>query len=133
MPPTGTASETVIASGCVVRGDIETTSPLKIEGEILSSKIVGDRIVIGETGKVEGRIEAREIKISGKVVGDVRCSERVEITGSGAIEGNVDSPRLVIAEGGTLRGSTQMGRDRGDATTPAALMESQEPEEDRGI
>ncbi len=97
-----------MALGCVIRGEISATTPLRIAGEALAATIEADVMQVEPSGRVEGSVKARVLRVEGTIHGDCRCSERIEITGTGEVVGDVDSPRLVIAEGGTLRGRTQM-------------------------
>jgi len=42
------------------------------------------------------------------VTGRVSAQDRVDIRSTGTIAGDIVSPRLIIAEGGTLRGKVEM-------------------------
>jgi cytoskeletal protein CcmA (bactofilin family) len=44
----------------------------------------------------------------GAVTGNVTAGEKVEIRATGSVTGDLTSPRLVVAEGGHLRGRVEM-------------------------
>ena len=46
--------------------------------------------------------------MKGTVTGNVTAAERLEIQSNGSVLGDVVSPRLVIADGGSLQGKVAM-------------------------
>jgi cytoskeletal protein CcmA (bactofilin family) len=46
--------------------------------------------------------------IMGAVTGSVTAGDKVEIQATGSVTGDIVSPRLVIADGGGLRGRVQV-------------------------
>jgi cytoskeletal protein CcmA (bactofilin family) len=55
--------------------------------------------------------------IAGELVGDCHATERVEIEAAGRLNGNIRAPRVVIVEGATFRGNSDMAPRR-DADKP---------------
>jgi cytoskeletal protein CcmA (bactofilin family) len=48
--------------------------------------------------------------VVGTVTGRVTARDRIDIRSTGTVAGDIVSPRLVIAEGGNLRGKVEMPR-----------------------
>jgi cytoskeletal protein CcmA (bactofilin family) len=76
----------------------------RLEGKI----VVGGSVKIGQSGEVEGDIEAREILVAGHVRGEIRSSDRAELAETAVVDGSIQSPKIVIAEGAQLTGTVAM-------------------------
>ena len=110
---TSSASQpaTHIAAGSKFSGTITGTTEVIVDGEVIGEIRVGNRVVVGPKGRVEGEVEARSVQLGGKVQGNVRASERVEILASGSLEGDVSAQRVAMAEGAVVNGKVQMNVD----------------------
>ena len=54
--------------------------------------------------------------MAGELVGDCHATHRVQIEASGRMTGNIRAPRVVIVEGATFRGNSDMSpREDGEA------------------
>jgi cytoskeletal protein CcmA (bactofilin family) len=68
---------------------------------------VKGEITGAETVIVEGHVEGA-IRITGDLIGDCQATQRVEIEAVGRLTGNIRAPRVVIVEGATFRGNSDM-------------------------
>jgi cytoskeletal protein CcmA (bactofilin family) len=66
---------------------------------------------------VKATVNAQSIVVAGELVGDCHASQRVQIEATGRLTGNIRSPRVVIIEGATFRGNSDMSprKDGGGA------------------
>jgi cytoskeletal protein CcmA (bactofilin family) len=115
MPPRGTtgSGRTRIAPGLIVRGKLTGNEPVQVDGTVEGDVVVDSQVVVGQGGKVIGRIEARSVLIEGHLDGDLAASEKAEVAASGSTEGDIEAPRVVIAEGAYFKGNVKMGRPSG--------------------
>jgi cytoskeletal protein CcmA (bactofilin family) len=67
-------------------------------------------LTIGPHANIKARISAKAVVIMGVVTGNVTAAERVEIRATGSLTGDITSPRLVIADGGCLRGRVELSQ-----------------------
>src|SRR5690606_24722505 len=67
------------------------------------------RVLVAESGTVQGGIEATDIAIAGEVRGDLTASDGVEVQASGRVEGNIEAPRVGIEAGARVRGMLRTG------------------------
>lgn len=95
-----TGDETVVVEG-LVEGTVRITGPLRV----------------APGGTVKANVSAQSVVIAGELVGDCHATERVEIEAAGRLNGNIRAPRVVIVEGATFRGSSDMAPRR-DADKP---------------
>lgn len=101
--------DALIGSQVVIRGDVEFSGGLYVEGRI-HGKVVAQEgssaanITLAENGVVEGEIRAQVVVISGRMDGDVHATERVELTPSARVNGNVHYQVVEMAAGAQLNG-----------------------------
>jgi len=96
----------LIGAGIQVNGDITGTENLVIEGRVEGKiELLGNQVLIGQTGKVAADIVAKSVKIDGSLQGDVDGKERVVISKSGKVRGNITAPRVMLEEGAIFKGS----------------------------
>jgi cytoskeletal protein CcmA (bactofilin family) len=69
-------------------------------------------------------VNARSVVVGGRIEGDVTATERIQIQSTGVILGDVVAPRLIIQDGGMLRGKADVAGTRGKAASgrPAAAV-----------
>ncbi len=85
-------AHTLIAEGTVVTGDIAFNGSLHVQGKVIGNiRAEGDKgqLIVGETGSIEGEVQAPNIVINGHVDGNVHSSEHLELAEKAEIAGNV--------------------------------------------
>lgn len=96
------ATFSVIAADVVIRGNIEATTDLHIDGTI-EGDIACAAVVQGESSRVEGAIKADSARLSGAVNGTVTVRELVVLR-SARIAGDVQYETLTVEQGARLNG-----------------------------
>ena len=105
----GQEQPSVIGASLVVKGEVEAAEDLVIEGRLEGSiRHTSERLIIGRSGTVQARIEARNLTIEGTVDGDIVGSESVVILETAKVSGNIYTPRISIADGAQFNGSVEM-------------------------
>jgi cytoskeletal protein CcmA (bactofilin family) len=91
-----------------IQGDLVFGGGLHLDGAVTGSvKSDGDgatRLVIGETGVVEGSCEAQVVELHGTVKGDIRASRHVVLGPRAQVEGNLHYGTMEMAAGATIKG-----------------------------
>lgn len=100
--------ETLIGPRVVIRGDVQFSGGLYVEGKVIG-KIIADEgsaavLTISEQGLIEGEIHAPVVIIAGSLRGDIHASERVELSPTAKVQGNVFYKVVEMAGGATLTG-----------------------------
>lgn len=101
------AITTLIAEGTVIRGDVEFTGGLHLDGSIegaISADGADAVLTLSEKGRVTGEIRASNAVINGMVQGDIVVAERLELASGARIEGNVYYKVLEMAAGAQING-----------------------------
>ena len=109
-PPDGPRSEetTIISSGVRIEGKITTSGNIRVDGELQGDIISQNNVVVGESGKVNGQINAEIITIGGIVSGTVRAAEKLVIDSKGNLTGDIFTKTLVVEAGAKFDGKSTM-------------------------
>lgn len=126
MPETSTsASKNILASDVDVKGTIRFESELifdgKLEGEIVSE---AGLLTLGKNANVHGEVKTKAVVVHGTVTGNITVMERAELKASSQLTGDLAAQRIIIEEGATFIGRSEVTPNRGGiaraATTTAA-------------
>ena len=105
-------SKNILSSDVEIKGSIKFQNDLmvdgKIEGEILSPGI----LVVGENAEVRGEIKTKSVTVHGKVQGNITVEERCELKARAQLIGDLKAARLVIEEGATFVGKSEVTPNR---------------------
>jgi cytoskeletal protein CcmA (bactofilin family) len=117
-----------IGKSVVIKGELSGSEDLTIEGHVEGKIELKDHLLtIGPNGRIKAQIFAKTVIVLGEVNGNVSASEKVEIRDGGSVDGDIVSPRVAIAEGAHFRGSVDMQKKGGSASTSASTSSSVKP------
>jgi cytoskeletal protein CcmA (bactofilin family) len=103
--PAATGEQATIGKGLFIKGEINGSESLFIDGKVEGSvNLPGNRVTIGRNGQVAANIVAREIVVLGKVKGNVNATDRVDIRAEGSLSGDVAAARISIEDGAFFKG-----------------------------
>jgi cytoskeletal protein CcmA (bactofilin family) len=101
-----------------IKGSIKFQNELiidgKVEGEITSNGI----LTIGGNAEIKGEIRTKSVQVHGKVTGNITVDERIELKSNATLFGDIKAQRLIIEEGATFVGKSEVNPKGG--TAPAA-------------
>ena len=104
----GQAVDTLIGPQVTIRGDLEFSGGLYVEGRIVGrvTATEGERavLVLGEQGSIEGEVRAPIVMIDGRLDGDVHATDRVELAAKARVTGNVHYRTVEMHAGAQLTG-----------------------------
>ena len=107
----------VLSSDLVFEGNISGSGELQIDGSIKGDVRVG-RLVVGETGAVEGSVQADAVEVRGRVVGSV-TGKQVRLLGTAYVDGDINHEQLAIEVGAYFQGRCLQARPGQAAAAPA--------------
>lgn len=99
----------IIAQGTRIVGDIESNGDFRIEGFLTGTVKVKGKIVVGESGNVEGQIYCSSADVSGKIKGKLEASEMTSLRATSQYDGDIITSKISIEPGAVFTGSCQMG------------------------
>ena len=104
--------------GTKIEGKLTFKGSVQIDGEIDGEVRADDTVIVGESARISARIEAATVICQGRVEGDIAATKRLELKAPASLNGNINTPSLVIHEGVTFQGRSEMGT--GTKTTTEA-------------
>lgn len=114
--PTGRGLST-LSSDLVFEGNVTGGGDLQIDGQVKGDVRVG-RLIVGETGAVEGGVQADYIEVRGRVVGAVQ-GKQVKLVATAYVDGDITAEQLSIDVGAFFQGRVAQGQRQ--APTPAPV------------
>jgi len=102
-----TTVTTVVGADSRVHGELSSKGTIRIDG-VLEGAIQADWVIVGESGAIQGEVDARGTTVAGQVEGTIRAGELVEVTPKGRVNGEIFTSKLSIAEGGVFEGRSHM-------------------------
>ena len=98
----------LIAEGTEIQGDINTKGDIRVDGTLKGNLSTQGKVVIGESGKVEGEIQCSNSDISGEVNGKIVVKELLALKASSKIYCDIFVNKLSIEPGAKFTGNCKM-------------------------
>ena len=103
-----TNQKNLLSADVEIKGSIKFQNELtidgKIEGEIKSAGI----LTVGENAEIKGEIKTKSVTVYGKVHGNITVEDRCELKGRASLYGDLKATRLVIEDGATFVGKSEV-------------------------
>lgn len=87
---------------------LKSKSSVQINGVLAGDVQVEASLVVGQSGKVKGNIEAAFVLVAGEIEGNVNAIQQLHVTKSAVINGDITCGSVVIDDGALLNGSCKM-------------------------
>ena len=127
MADISSSSKNVLSADVEIKGSIKFLHDLtvdgKVEGEITSSGV----LTVGENAEIRGEIKTKSATVYGKVHGNITVEERCELKSRAVLQGDLKAARLVIEEGATFVGKSEVTPVKGAARPPEAPRQQAVP------
>ena len=104
-----TAGTTIIGSGTVINGDIESEGDIRIDGFLNGNLFAKSKIFIGQEGAVQGDIRGQHADILGKVTGQIEIKELLQLLGHCDVQGDIFAGKLQVEPTASFNGCCHMG------------------------
>ncbi len=98
----------LICQGTKVTGDIESKRNIGIDGQLIGKLNSTGKVVIGNTGIIEGNIVCQNVEVSGSMNGNISAKELVTLKLTSKIQGDIKTDKLAIEPGAVFTGSCEM-------------------------
>jgi cytoskeletal protein CcmA (bactofilin family) len=112
-PSAGAATSSVIGRDLTIIGSglkIVSRGMLQVDGEV-QGDVIGQKVVIGPTGKVTGLVNAEEIVVQGAVYGTIKAVD-VKLTSSSVVEGDLYHQAFALEQGASFEGRSRRAATR---------------------
>ena len=128
--------DTLIGTKTELKGDIEFSGGLRIDGKIRGNIIAqgegNSTLVLSEHAEIIGDVTVPHMVINGRIDGNVRATERIELQNKAEITGDVTYKVIEIAAGAAINGALMRAAGKGAVVThlkqPEAVAGKRETE-----
>ena len=117
-------AQTIIGKTVTVKGEILGSEQLVVEGRVEGRIMIDTTVLIRESGLVKADVDANDINIAGGVVGNIAVKDKIEIVSGGYVLGDIRTPRLIINDGASVKGTIDMDVKPRSDDTPGFSKES---------
>ena len=114
-----------IVGGTYIKGEIKTDGDFRIDGSLQGSISCKGKIVIGQSGSIEGEIICQSADVSGRIKGQITVEQLLSLKATADLNGDVITNKISIEPGANFTGSCNM--ESGDQKKPF-IQTTNEPE-----
>lgn len=100
--------DTIIGPGTKFEGNIEAIGIVRVDGEFNGDIVTKGDVIVGDKGKVDGNISARNMVVSGNSSANINCYEKLEIRSQGHVNGDITVKSIIIEENAIFNGKCTM-------------------------
>ena len=101
----GTNTATVIGAEAVFESaTLKGGGSIRIDGRFLGTIDIKGHIVLGETGVLDGEVQADSALFAGKYKGDLRIKDTLCLASTADITGRIEAGKLIVDEGAIFNG-----------------------------
>ena len=97
-----------ISVGTIIKGEIASSSDIRIDGTFDGKVQSNGRVVIGESASVKGDIICENLDLWGTVDGNVYVKDTLSLKQGCTVNGNVHIRRFCVELGSTFNGNCKM-------------------------
>ncbi len=107
-----TAAINLIGAGTEITGDVNSNGDIRIDGVLTGNLKTAGKVVIGETGRVNGEIDCKNSEVLGEIHGKIKVSELLSLKATAKIFGDIVTKKLAIEPGSKFTGNCNMGEEQ---------------------
>lgn len=107
----------VIHKGTELDGNLNVNGSIRIDGKLKGKVKATEKIVIGQTGIIDGELIAKDINLSGRCRGTISAENSCIFQSTAEFEGDIKCKKLVVEDGVVVDGNIIMKEERGKVAT----------------
>lgn len=98
----------IITKGTVIKGDVTSTGDFRLDGTLEGNIQLNGKLVVGDTGIVNGNILCMNANIIGTVNGNLSVKELLSLHATARVKGDILINKLSIEPGAVFTGKCCM-------------------------
>ena len=111
-------SKNVLSSDVEIKGNLKFSGELTLDGKV-DGEIQTDGVLnLGDSAVVTGNINAQTVVVRGRVNGNINAKEKIEIKTKAELFGDIRAAKLVVEEGVTFVGKTEVNPNKVSPSAP---------------
>jgi cytoskeletal protein CcmA (bactofilin family) len=120
-------TKNVLNTDVEIKGNLKFTGELTFEGKLEGEINSDGTLHLGDAAVVNGNINAGSVVVRGKINGNIIAKDKIEIKSKTELFGDVRSSKLVIEEGVTFVGKTEVNPNKVAPSAPATPRSTPPP------
>lgn len=108
QPETDHTSINLVGTGTTIKGEIFSNGDIRVDGSIIGTVESKGKVIVGNTGMVEGDIICQNADFSGQIKARVEVSELLTLKANSKLFGDIITNKLAIEPGAVFTGSCTM-------------------------
>jgi cytoskeletal protein CcmA (bactofilin family) len=97
-----------LSNGTVITGNITAQGDFRLDGTLNGDITINGRLVIGESGVINGNITCVYADVDGTVKGNINVKEQLSLRSTASIKGDIIINKLAIEPGASFSGTCRM-------------------------
>lgn len=106
------SNKNLLSADVEIKGSIKFQNDLTIDGKVEGEISSPGNLTVGENAEIRGEIKTKSVSVHGKVHGNITVEERCELKSRAVLQGDLKAARLVIEEGATFVGKSEVTPNR---------------------
>jgi len=99
----------VVAAGTTIEGKFSATENVRLDGQIKGEVKCSQRLVMGETGRIDGNVRTKDAIIMGTVEGELIAEGSLHLKSTAVIRGMITAKNMIVDEGAKYTGECKIG------------------------
>jgi cytoskeletal protein CcmA (bactofilin family) len=100
----------LVGTGTTIKGEVHSTGDIRIDGTLNGHVKCKGKIVVGNTGVLEGDIFCQNADFSGKIKGKIEVTELLTLKSTARLNGDIITNKLAIEPGASFTGTCSMDK-----------------------
>lgn len=118
-------AKTLIADDVEITGSMKCSGGVKMAGKLNGDLSCAGDVLVEKGAAIKGNVAAASIVVLGMIKGNIVAKERIELKGTARVAGDIKAKRLVVEEGVTLVGKSEISSS--DSSSGDAASETELP------
>ena len=103
-----TPSVDVIEKSTKIIGNIFSKADFRIDGEVEGNITTSGKVVVGNNGKISGKLNCSNADISGNISGNIEVNETLSLMSDSYVQGEIITGKLSVEEGAQVDATISM-------------------------
>ena len=120
-------SKNILSADVEIKGSIKFLNDLIVDGKVEGEITSAGTLTVGENAEIRGEIKTKSATVYGKVHGNITVEERCELKARAVLQGDLKAARLVIEEGATFVGKSEVTPNKSALKPSGSAPEAPKP------
>ncbi len=124
------SSQSVISSEVEIKGTVQSSGSVRIDGKLEGELHCGGDAIIGESAVVQGNLNVNSASVEGQLNGNILAKDRIELKASARVTGDIKAKRLSVEDGVTFVGRSEVNPSASPISAAPIIDETETATED---